>query len=645
MKRIVGLDTETYDPYLTEKGTSWVYKEGEVLCTSLYYVSTGKKKVIKKWNEEVRSLLLDPEVTIIGANIGYDIGWLEHEMGIRGKTKAKLYDIIIAESLINEYDLKNLDFLASKYLDRHKAKTRIEAWAVEQGYKGDFRKYLRFAPWELLKEYAADDAELPPLIMQQQDLILDKEGLRKPYEIDCALIKIVLGMKQKGARLDLKAKARNHKILQVKFDRLKEEFIKKYRKINFGSSKQKAKLFDDMGVNYSFTFTLKSFDGSPYGPTQSKKACEDVSDFVKGFRIRKKKPTCYVEKKYVDRMKKLLDKAGFTYTANPHIDKNVLEGLAEAYPVAKAIKDLGQIQGIISKFLGPNFDRYIVDGRVYADFNISKSDDFGTISGRFSASNPNTQQIPSKGESDDLILAKLCRELFIPEENCWLLKIDYSQIEYRLLVHYARGPGAEAARQRFRDDPETDYHKFVMELTKLERKPAKNCNFGIMYGMGLEGMMEAFGWTRAFAQNVLDVYHEALQYVAVTMAAVSDRAKEKGYITTIGGRRARLRNKSQSFTMLNRLNQGGSADMMKTAMVQMDAEGLFDILTPHITVHDELVVSVPKTRAGLLAAKRLKEIMETCIPLSIPVIAKAEFGPNWYDVEEFDMDEKLKEIA
>jgi len=129
------------------------------------------------------------------------------------------------------------------------------------------------------------------------------------------------------------------------------------------------------------------------------------------------------------------------------------------------------------------------------------------------------------------------------------------------------------------------------------------------------------------------------------MEKVATVSTERGYITTIGGRRARLRNKDMSYTMLNRLNQGGSADMMKKAMVDADAEGLMDFLSAHITVHDELVCSVPKTAEGLKAVKRLQDIMQTCIPLRLPVIAEPELGPNWFDVESFDYDEKMKEVS
>lgn len=654
--KIVGIDTETHDPYLREKGVSWVYGEGEVLCTSLFYKSTGKKKVVKGATEEVKNLLLSPDVTLVGANIGYDIGWLEYALGIKGQTKAKLIDVIMAETLIDEYDLKNLEFLGRKYLGRGKVKSGLEQWAEDNELRGDFRKHLKDAPWDLLKEYAADDAELPVLIYEKQLPILEAQGLMKPFEVDCAMIKVVLKMKQRGVRIDVKKKNENRALLEERLKEKRATFESRYGKVNFNSPKQVAALMDRCDIPYRVKFTLKGRNGKPYTWDNLKKGIAEVNEVVKGFKRKKGQILCFIDKKYKARMSEILTENGFQFTANPNVDKKFLASVADEYPVTKMVQDIKQIDGILSKFLGDGFDRYIVDGRVHPDFNVSKNDEYGTISGRLSSSNPNGQQIPSKGEVDkgtdrEISLPEMCRGIFIPEPNSWMLKIDYSQIEYRLLVHYASGPGSAEAREKFNTDPKTDYHQFVMDLTGLERKPAKNCNFGILYGMGPLGMQEAFGWSPDFVDQVLGTYRDSLPFVFTTMEKVSTTGEKRGYITTVGGRRARLRSKELAYTMLNRLNQGGSADIMKTAMVAADAEilpngeGLLDFLSAHLTVHDELVCSVPKTKEGLDAVVRLKEIMETVIPLRIPVVAEAELGTSWYHVEEFDYDKFLKEIT
>lgn len=644
--KMYGLDIETNDPFLTDKGVSWIYGEGEILCTTLYNAATGKKEVFKKWTQKVKDLLLDPDVALVGAKISYDIGWLEYEMGIQGQTKARLIDVIAAEGLLDEYGIKDLDFLGKKYLKRGKKKSELEAWCEKQGYKGDFRKHLKNAPWNLLKDYVADDGELPVLIYEKQLPLLTEQGLLPAFEIDNALLKTVLKMTQRGVRIDTSKKAKNKAVLERRLAEKQRVFEKEHGKVNLNSTLQLSKLFDKNDIPYRIKVVLKGRYGEKFGWADIKSALYDVNDIVRGFRRKKDQIVCFIDKKYKEKMCEILDDNGYMYTANPTIDKKYRASIGESYPVAKQINEITQLESILSKLLGDSFDRFIVDGRVYANFNVLNTDDAGTISGRLSSNSPNLQQIPSRGYIDEktareIVLAEICRELFIPEDGCWMFKIDYSQIEYRLLVHYAVGKGAKEARKRFNDNPKTDYHEFVMGVTGLERKPAKNINFGLMYGMGIATMMEAFGWTKEFAEHVYNTYVDALPYVMDTMKKVSEVAKNRGYIKTIAGRLARLREKDKAYTMLNRLNQGSAADIMKKAMVMADEEGLLDRLNVAITVHDELVGSVPKTEEGLADLRRLQEIMESCYTLSVPVLAEPEIGDDWYHVTELaDIDIK-----
>jgi len=639
--RVVGIDIETYDPFLTDKGASWVYGEGEILCTSIYYSDTKEIKVIKGFDDEVKSLLLDSDVTLIGANIQYDIGWLETEIGIQNKTKATLVDIFFAESLIDEYSSVSLDSLSQKYLSIGKKKSKLESWATEKGLKGDFRKHLKEAPFDLLSEYASSDAELPVLIYEKQIKILERENLLEPFNTDCSLIKVVLNMKYRGARVDVEAKRRNAELLDKMLDEKLKKFRLRYGKINLASSKQIASLFDSEDIPYKIKFTIKNHNGEVVSWSNVTRIRDELSCVVKGFRLDKGNLVCKIDNGYSDRIKDILTQNGYSFTFNPTIDSKYLQSISDEYLIALDIINIKKIEGILSKFIGKDFDRFITkNGRVHADFNISKGDTYGTKSGRFSCSMPNLQQIPSKGEIDkgadtEVVLSKLCREVFVPEDGCWLMKIDYSQIEYRLLVHYAFGAGSDDVRKQFNDDPDTDYHEFVMGITGLDRKQAKNCNFGIMYGMGSIGMQDAFGWSKEKVACVLETYHSALPYVKSTMDKVQERSKKKGYIVTIGGRKAHLRSDSQAYVMLNRLNQGGSADIMKKAMLQAFDEGLLDRLSIAITVHDELVGSVPKTKDGIEDMLRLKKIMESAYTLRVPVIAEPELGDNWSNVKSY----------
>jgi DNA polymerase-1 len=607
--------------------------------------------------DDLRNLLLS-DATIVGTNIQYDIGWLEYELGIQGKTKATLLDIQFAEALIDEYGEYNLDYLSHKYLGVGKRKSALEAWAASNLLKGDFRKYIKDAPENLVREYVEADAEYPVLIYRKQEAILKREELMEPFLTDCELIKVVLGMKRRGVRIDEEKRKSNRQVLENAIKEKEEKLQRIYGKLNVNSTKQLASAFTRQNIPYNYKIVIKGRNTTFYSWGNFSDGLNEVSDYVPGFRRVKNKIQLVVENKKAPSVESTLRANGFVFTSNPTIDKKSLAALAEQYEFVRLVEDIKKGRGIISKFLGDEFTRFIAnDGKIHPDFNIAKSDEYGTISGRFSASNPNAQQIPSKGSitteaGEEINLAKLCREVFIPDDGCLFFKIDYSQIEYRLLVHYAVGPGAKEARQEFNENPETDYHKFVMDLTGLERKYAKNCNFGIMYGMGIQSMMANFGWSKDFAEQVMDTYRDAVPYVFTTMKKVQDMAierektvmvngqqiKQSGYIKTIGGRHARLKSKDFAYAMLNRLNQGSAADIMKRAMVLAHREGLGERLNIAITVHDELDGSVPITPEGLKDLKRLQEIMTTCYTLKVPLLADPEVGKNWFDVKELDDD-------
>ena len=179
-------------------------------------------------------------------------------------------------------------------------------------------------------------------------------------------------------------------------------------------------------------------------------------------------------------------------TGNPSFSaKYVIKPMAEAGNefCANLIK-LKVAKKTLGTFLTGGIYENLVDGRIHGQFNPLKSTDEsgsgkGAVTGRFSSSHPNLQNLPAKD-----ILSKLVRELFIPEENHYWCKADYKQVEVRVLGHFAMGTGAEQNRRNFQADPEYDYHQWCSDMTGIERKFAKNLNFGIMYGMGVKRMVK-----------------------------------------------------------------------------------------------------------------------------------------------------------
>lgn len=173
--RFVGIDIETVDPLLKTQGTSWIFGKGKILCTALHYKDTKETKVLLGCPESIVSLLLDPSIILVGANISYDIGWICAHLNFPVKDiQCSLFDVITLESHIDPYAKTSLNTLAVKYLNRHKESDELERWIQEQPFYtgGDFRNYLAEAPQDLLIKYVGVDAELPVYILFKQFALL-----------------------------------------------------------------------------------------------------------------------------------------------------------------------------------------------------------------------------------------------------------------------------------------------------------------------------------------------------------------------------------------------------------------------------------------------------------------------------------------
>ena len=302
--------------------------------------------------------------------------------------------------------------------------------------------------------------------------------------------------------------------------------------------------------------------------------------------------------------------------------------------LAKDLSELKRADKVLNTFIDGSLVKFVSDNDlIHCSFYNMRTDDYGTRSGRFSSANPNLQQIPSIGV--DEYYGRLSRECFIPFDDCWWGKIDYSQIEYRFMAHFARGEGSEEVRAKYNANPRTDYHQYIVDLTGLKRRYAKNLNFGVAYGMGAKHMAEFFQWELDYCYATLNIYHSHAPFIKATIRTVEDVAKRRGYIRTFLKRRSRLLDPNKAYTMFCRLIQGSAADLMKKGMYEIFKAGIFDVLAPHITVHDEIDVSVPKTKEGLDAFCEMKHIMETCVDLKVPIIADMELGSDWADLTEY----------
>jgi DNA polymerase I-like protein with 3'-5' exonuclease and polymerase domains len=320
---------------------------------------------------------------------------------------------------------------------------------------------------------------------------------------------------------------------------------------------------------------------------------------------------------------------------------------------------------------------YVHDGRIHADINQIRSDSGGTVTGRFSMSNPNLQQIPSKG-----YIGGKMRELFIPEDGCKWGSFDYSQQEPRIVVHYAIKlglPGTESLQDEF-DRDDADFHQIVADMANISRKQAKTINLGLFYGMGKIKLQRELGLDQRQAKELFNEYHGRVPFVRQLSQELIAFAKENRLLFTLYDRFCRfdkwettnkewnpetnrfnevpLYTKEQAmeafkaemldkykenkidanymdyfdryytpaftYKALNRLIQGSAADMTKKAMVDLHEKGII----PHIQIHDELCFSITDHEPKLI-----KDLMEQTIPLEVKNKVDFESGPNWGNIK------------
>jgi DNA polymerase I-like protein with 3'-5' exonuclease and polymerase domains len=321
---------------------------------------------------------------------------------------------------------------------------------------------------------------------------------------------------------------------------------------------------------------------------------------------------------------------------------------AHEHELPQTIVKLRKINKARTTFIEKMILGHTVNGRIHAEAHPLRNDGGGTVSGRFSYTNPNLQQVPAR----DPELGKLIRSLFIPEDGAKWGVFDYSQQEPRLTVHYASQlalRGSKDAVKAYSEDG-ADFHQIVADMAGIPRKQAKNINLGLTYGMGQTKLISELGLEPDDANALLKKYHDRVPFVKALQAQCTRIANERGYITTLGGRHCRFDywestngnsmplpeeearekygtvKRSYTYKALNRLIQGSAADMTKLAMLDLWKEGY----VPHIQIHDELDYSISSDEES----KMVVDKMVNCVDLAVPLVVDAEFGNTWGEAEE-----------
>lgn len=621
---IISIDCETYDPDLKERGPGAV-RTGYIAGVAVgvrgkeWYFPVAHegggnldKKKVYKWLSEQ----LSTNIPKCGANLQYDLIFLWSE-GV--KVEGPFYDIQIAEPLIDEERFSySLETLAQEYLGEGKEEDEMSAFIRQQyGAKaGKEKGFIWKCPAHIVAPYAKSDVRLPIAILDKQLPLLEADGLTGIWEVECALLPVLARMHLNGVRVDVQYAEQ----LKVEWAQKLNELEKSFEGINAGSSTQIAAELDKLGVPYP-----------RHAPTSA------------------------------------MLKKGVTL-GNPKLDSKVLATLEDKVPFLTQIRDAKKYRHFLNTFIQGYILNSHVNGRVHANFNQLKGDEYGTVTGRTSTAHPNLANIPNPEK--DAYFSQKCRGMFLPETGCEWLRFDLSQMEYRLMVHFAStlsGSGVEKALRMYQDDPATDFHEMCAKLTGLSRKQAKNINFGLAYGMGVEKLAASLGLGKKEAGVILDQYHEKAPFVRAVSTKASERAQARGYVMTIGGRRRRFqawesakwvsakeraededkfkprRDKKEALALwgavrrahthkaANAIMQGSNADFLKKAMVMGVKDGVTDELGMYLnTVYDELGLSIrtgdPKQEE---AALHMKHLMTSAYKLAVPVLVSDGRGANW----------------
>jgi DNA polymerase I-like protein with 3'-5' exonuclease and polymerase domains len=606
------IDIETCDPELKEKGPG-VRRDGYIVGIAVateddswYFPMQHEKQydpngfnmdreIVLRW---AKRELVREKIPKIGTNLMYDLDYL-WEAGI--KVPGPYYDIQVAEPLIDENAFTySLDSLATKYLGEGKRSDALYEWlslayggaATAKAQGGNIYR----APPQMVGHYALGDVEQPREILRKQRLIMEMkdEDLTSVFDLETRLVPLLLAMRRRGVPVDVEgAKSLDARLVDTAAElrlRLEAEGI------DPNSGDTIAAWCDANGLGYKRT------------------------------------------------------EAG-----NPSFRADWLEN--HNNEIIRSIREVRRLEKHAGTFVHGTILNNQINGRVHCQFHQLRGDEYGAVSGRFSSSHPNLQNIPARDEE----LGPLIRGLFLPEEGELWYSDDWSQIEFRLLVNYGRGKSAAKTRQRYVEDPTTDFHHYVADLTEIDRRPAKNINFGLVYGMGEATMAANLGRSLEEVKPMFNTYHDELPFIRDLYDECDRLAKRRGWIRTILGRKRRWNrwqtsdwkqskkdgafseeeaiekygkppNIRRAYTHkgLNSLLQGGAADIMKKAMVEIWETGICDVLgAPLLTVHDELNWSVPQTKEATEAHNQAKMIMETCVPLRLPLLVDSGCGTNW----------------
>jgi DNA polymerase I-like protein with 3'-5' exonuclease and polymerase domains len=594
--KVIAFDLETYDPQLKLTGPGWTTKTGHIIGIAVavdgwkgYYPLRHENGF--NWDRK-RVLnwfkkLMQSDAIKVAHNAIYDLGWLYAE-GI--SVKGPIVDTMIMAPIINENKFSYaLNAVGKDMLNEYKNENLLKQAASEFGI--DPKNEMYKLPSIFVGGYAEQDADLTLRLYQHMRPIMEKESLLSVYKMEMDLIPIIFDMTKKGVRVDVEKARRYKKSFKNTEKKILDSILADTGiTVDVWAASSVAKVFDKLKIDYPRT-----------------------------------------EK-----------------TNSPSFTKDFL--LHHSHPVAQKIQSAREFNKAQSTFIDTIL-KHGESGRIHASIHQMRDGVSGTVSGRFSYSNPNLQQLPSKNKE----IKKQIRGLFLPEEGEVWGSFDYSQQEPRIASHFAFKLGCNGSQsvvEEYQKNSDADFHSIVAKIANIDRDQAKTINLGLFYGMGVNKLSNELQVHVDVAKEILSEYNLKVPFVKELTKRVSNYANSEGYVSTIKGRKCRFElwepttfgvfkalphdqaklkygkhhnlQRAGTYKALNRLIQGSAADQTKQAMIELYKENLI----PLIQIHDELTLSFDGTDE---TKNKIISIMENAVELSVPSKVDCDLGKSWGD--------------
>jgi DNA polymerase I-like protein with 3'-5' exonuclease and polymerase domains len=595
----IAIDLETYDPNLITLGPGWARNDGYIVGVAIAAGDMSAYFPMRHQNGHN----LDPKMTM---------RWLQRQMATpqidkimhnatydagwlqaEGVTiQGRIIDTMITGAIVDENRLSySLNNLGKDYIDMRKDERLLRAAAKEWGF--DPKSEMWRLPPRYVGGYAEQDAVMTLKLWERLRTEIEQQDLWNIWNLETSLIPLMIEMRKRGVRVDLDGAEKAKTLLKARTKDLRAQ-IKNISGVDIDpwASASVERMFQALNLEYPRTDA-----GAP--------------SFTKQY-----------------------------LNAHPH----------EACQMLVRLREFDKADGtFIDTIL-----RHQYKGRIHCEFHQLRSDDGGTVTGRFASSSPNLQQAPAR----DPEIKSLIRGLFLPEEGCRWGSYDYSSQEPRLLVHWAaslpdtvRHPMVDHIVERYHTE-NVDLHQMVADIAGISRKQAKVVNLGIMYGMGKGKLANQLGISVEEAEALLATHHQRVPFVKGLAEIATQQADKYGTIRTLLGRKCRFHlweprfgykkplpleearkeygfvlRRAFTYKALNKLIQGSAADQNKQAMADCHREGL----VPMLTVHDELCFSVESDAQSA----RIIDIMENGLGhvLKVPSKVDVALTNNWGEVD------------